>query len=291
MKKIYLLSFTLLLNCFAYSQYSNYYNVQTKSEINTNLNIDHKVQKTITTIDYGALQIANAQKEKNRLEQQKFADERQRQIAIEIAEDPTKSYDYGTWTSISTKDKATWNKEVLKKTKEQTGLKEFKIDYIIPNELLFNKIAINHIQNISKDGITTDIYIFPPNYNKDNSIYDIEKDLNKVIIGEELEELVDNNIEKSFYHKKDLNRATVFGNKGYKASYIWEDKFENHITENYSYFDKSIGNGVTYLVKVRFNGDKDEVDFEKLEGRRFYLKLLIEKIISTAKITEIEILR
>ena len=29
-----------------------------------------------------------------------------------------------------------------------------------------------------------------------------------------------------FVHKKDFNRATVYGIKGYKSTLIWEDKFE-----------------------------------------------------------------
>ena len=45
------------------------------------------------------------------------------------------------------------------------------------------------------------------------------------------------------------------------------------------------------MIKVRYYGNKSEVDFEKLEGRRYYLKPLIEKIVSTAKINDLEILK
>lgn len=35
------------------------------------------------------------------------------------------------------------------------------------------------------------------------------------------------------------------------------------------------------FLKVRYSGDKDDVAFEQLEGRRYYLKRLINKTIST----------
>jgi len=43
-------------------------------------------------------------------------------------------------------------------------------------------------------------------------------------------------------------------------------------------------NGVNHSVFVRYYGDKDEVTFEQIEGRKYYLKRLIEKIISTATV-------
>ena len=70
MKKI-ILTFLLFGNGIMYSQYSGYYNVN--SNIKVNANVNHNVSgniyehKTITTIDYGALQLANSQKEKNNL--------------------------------------------------------------------------------------------------------------------------------------------------------------------------------------------------------------------------------
>lgn len=282
---------------FSYGQYSHYYNVDVNSRVNANINanITHNVNgtiyenKTITTIDYGALQQANAMRERNALEQQKFNDERQKEIAVEIANDPKRAFDYGTWFSIDTKDKKNIAKDDIKKIKEISGLKNFRFDYLIPNSLAFNFLNAYRLQNVSKDGVVTDIYFFLPQYNKDKKIIDVEKDFENVDVGKEVEQSDDNNkMIKIFNHKKDLNRATVFGNKGYRSTYAWEDKFENHITDNYTFYNENFGDGVLYLVKIRYNGDKDDVDFEKLEGRRYYLKPLIEKIIATARISGLE---
>lgn len=291
-----ILPFLILVNGFAYSQYSSYYNV--KANVNVNANVNHNVSgniyeyKTITTIDYGALKLANAQNEKNRLEQQKFADERQRQIAIEISNDPLKAYDYGNWFTISSKDKI-WKqnkawKESLKDVKESTGLKEFRVDYLVPNSQIFTMLNIYQLQNVSSEGVKTDVFFYLPMYNKDNVKVDYEAGFEKVIIGEVEQSDDQNKIRKVFLHKKELNRATVYGTKGYRETYAWEDKFEVGLTDNYTYNYENLGNGLSVNVKVRFYGNKSEIDFEMLEGRRYYLKPLIEKLVSTAKVSDLE---
>ena len=89
----------LSLPMIGFGQYSNYYNIDhnINANINKNVNISGNVRttKTIKTIDYGQLALANAEKEKNRLASIKYADERQRLIALEIAGNPVKAYDYG----------------------------------------------------------------------------------------------------------------------------------------------------------------------------------------------------
>ena len=290
------LPFLILVNGFAYSQYSNYYNVN--SNVNVNANINHNVSgniyehKTITTIDYGALKLANAEYEKNRLEQQKFANERERQIAIEISNDPLKAYDYGNWFTISSKDKM-WKqnkawKESLKNAKDATGLKEFGVDYLFPSSQIFTMLNIYQLQNVNSDGVKTDIIFILPFYNKNNVKVDKEAEFEKVIIGEVEQPDDENKIRKVFLHKKELNRATVYGSKGYRETYAWEDKFEVGLTDNYTYNFESLGNGLTVFVKVRYYGNKSEIDFEKLEGRRFYFKSLIEKIVSTARVSDLK---
>ena len=298
MKKI-ILSFLLFGNGILYSQYSGYYNVNTNSTVNVNANVNHNVSgnvyehKTITTIDYGALQLANSQKEKNRLEQQKFQDEQQKEVALQIATDPIKAYDYGNWFTINSKDKV-WkkdkeSKETLKKIKENTGFREFRIDYVVPNFQIFTMLNAYQLQNVSSDGVKTDIYIYLPFYNKDKIKIDIEGDFENTEVGKEIEEPDDENkMRKVFFHKKELNRATVYGAKGYRSTFVWEDKFENYITDSYRYNVENFGNGYQIMIKVRYYGNKSEVDFEKLEGRRYYLKPLIEKIVSTAKVNDLE---
>lgn len=299
MKKIFL-TFLLCGNGIVYSQYSAYYNVNTNSNVNVNANVNHNVSgtvyenKTITTIDYGALQLANSQKEQNRLEQQKFQDEKQKEIALQIASDPIKAYDYGNWFTINSKDKV-WkqnkeNKETLKQIKEDIGFKEFRIDYVVPNSQIFTMLDAYQLQNVSSDGVKTDVYIYLPIYNKDKRKIDIEEDFEKTEIGKEIEQPDDENkLRKIFFHKKELNRATVYGAKGYRSTFVWEDKYENYITDSYRYNVENFGNGYQIIIKVRYYGNKSEVDFEKLEGRRYYLKPLIEKIVSTAKVNDLEI--
>ena len=289
-------TFTLFLNTQA--QYSTYYNVDVNQNINANINKNVNVSgtiyehKTISTIDYGALQLANAQREKNRLEQQKFDDDRQRQIAIEISNDPLKAYEYGNWFTISSKDKM-WKqdkawKESLKDAKNATGLKEFGVDYLVPSSQIFTMLNIFQLQNVSFDGVKTEVIFYLPFYNKNNVKVDKEAEFEKVIIGEVEQSDDQNKIRKFFLHKKELNRATVYGSKCYRETYAWEDKFEVGLTDNYTYNYENLGNGLTVNVKVRYYGNKSEIDFEKLEGRRFYLKSLIEKIVSTARVSDLK---
>lgn len=271
----------ILFSLYSYSQeYSNYY-VKAKINSNINANINHNVSgtiyenKTITTIDYGALALANSQNEKNKIELQKISDEKQKIIAFKIAENPIKAYDYGYQNTF----------KVDKKNAEDYEFKSFTMSYVIPNDILFNRIATGTFQNISKEGIITELIFTPPNYNKAKNLINLEKECSyeDLTIGKE-SEVIDENNEKRiiFWHKKDLNRSTVFGVKGYKGTLIWEDKYEYGITDNYLSYNSNVGNGYRNFVKVRFYGDKDNVTFEQLEGRRYYFARLIEKIISTA---------
>lgn len=289
----------MTVNGVLYAQYSKYYNINSNSNVNINANVNHNITgsvfeyKTIATIDYGALRLANTQEEKNRLEQEKFQNQQQKEIALQIVSDPTKAYDYGKWFIASSKDKA-WKKdketkEKLKKTQESTGFKEFTIEYVIPNPIIFTTLSAYHFQNVSSDGVTTDIFFYLPIYNKEKKIIDIEKEFDEAVIGEETEQPDEQNkMRKVFFHKKELNRATVYGTKGYRSTFIWEDKFENCITDNYRLYMDNIGNGYQLIIKVRYYGNKSEVDFEKIEGRRYYLKPLVEKIVSTAKVGDLK---
>ncbi|MFD2907533.1 hypothetical protein ACFSX9_02175 [Flavobacterium ardleyense] len=69
---------------------------------------------------------------------------------------------------------------------------------------------------------------------------------------------------------------------------ILEDEYQYIITDNFISFDSNQKNGITYFVKVRTYGDKDEITFEELEGRRYYLRRLVEKVISTCKIGDVK---
>ncbi len=270
--------------CTLQAQYSTYYNVDINQNINSNINQNLNVNgsvyeyKTIKTIDYGALQLANAQKEANRLENIKYADERQKRISQEIASNPVMAYDYGYQNTFSTKGKDA----------KPFGFRNFTMSYRVPNKALFINAGPGRFENVSADGVTTEIIISGPVYNVDNIEVDIEKTakMDSIIIGQ-LNKIGFNG-EEIFVHKKDINRATVFGIKGFKSTLVWEDEYQFTITDNFYSFDSSKGDGVMYFVKVRTYGNKKEVTFEQLEGRRYYLRQLIEKIISTSTVYDMK---
>ena len=110
-------NFTLLISLLffaniSFSQYSNYYTVD--QNINANINENINVTGFVSSIDYGALAQANAQREANRIENQrvqiqiqKAQDERNKELALiesnkatEIAFDPVKAYTYGYQLSV-----------------------------------------------------------------------------------------------------------------------------------------------------------------------------------------------
>jgi hypothetical protein len=254
-------------------------NQKVNANINQNLNVSGTIfeNKTITSIDYGALSLANAQREAIRLENAKYADEQQKHISLEVASNPVKAYDYGYANNFSLKGKEA----------KSFGFKHFSVSYVIPNNTLFVPAGAGRFENVSIDGITTEIIINGPAYNTNKTVMDIEKfaKMDSTKVGQ-LNKGADGN--EIFVHKKDLNRATVFGIKGFKSTLIWEDEYQNTITDNYNAYNPSEGNGIFYSVKVRTYGNKSEVNFEKLEGRRFYLRQLIEKVISTAVVYDMK---
>jgi len=267
------------------AQYSNYYQVNSTVDanvnVNANINKNANVTGTVTTIDYGALASANAQREANRISRQNYANQRAKDAAIAIANDPSKAYDYGidnNWKADSKAKKAFgWDK---------------KMKYMYhkkPNNSLFVQAGDGYkYENTSSDGVKTEIIIYGvttlkkiretnPNYNPNfEELYEY-KDLK---VGE-INDLINGN---EMLHKTDIKRANIGGNSGFRGTLIWEDKYEKCITDNYGSY--AFKNKETYIftAKVRYKGDVDEVSFEQLEGRRYYFKALIDKILSTIKI-------
>lgn len=287
--------------CNAQAQYSAYYNINKQTSINANINhninglvLSHSTQ-TINTIDYGALALANAQREQNKIEQQKIIDEKQKKMFSDIIAEPVKAYDYGTWTGFKSNDKQLLDKTLIKQYQEITGLKGFGYNFVFPAHF-FTGLSMLKWQNVSSNGVITEISFNLPIYNKNKIEVDyeatFEKDTLVIVVGKECS-AIDNfgKPKKIFYHKKELNLATVFNAPGHKSTYIWEDKYENGITDGYVvYFNNPsfARNGIIAGVTVRYIGDKDDVSFEQLEGRRYYLKGLIDKIVSTARIQDLE---
>lgn len=166
------------------------------------------------------------------------------------------------------------------------------MSYRVPHNSVFVFAGAGRLENVSQDGITTEIIFNPPLYNIENIYEDlkIEVDVEKnakmenMVVGQ-LNDEIDGKI---FVQKKEVNRATVYGVKGFKGSIIWEDDYQYTITDNFQSYDPTITNGVLYSVKVRTYGSKTEVNFEQLEGRRYYLRRLVEKIISTAMVYDMK---
>jgi hypothetical protein len=260
---------------------------------NVKLNVSGMVftQSTqrIENIDYGALALANAQRERNNIEQQKIIDDKERIILSEIILDPVKAYENGTMEGYDLADKS-FN-QVRKSYQEGTGLKSYAWAFVFP-KYFFTPSKRTKWQNVSGEGMVTDVMLYEPRYNRENEKVNYEETFEKDTwkAGTEEEQLDDNGIlTKRFLHKKDLNRATVAGHSGYRTTFIWEDKFEYFITDFYKVFIKDVGNGYELSAKVRYHGDKDEITFEQLEGRRHYLKGLIEKVIASQRVYNVKL--
>lgn len=86
--------------------------------------------------------------------------------------------------------------------------------------------------------------------------------------------------ENKFTHKTEMGTATVYGNKGYRATWIYESEFNYVVKDNYYAFN----NGIMYTCGVRYTVEKARGNFEDLEGRRFYLRRLCEEIIATSRL-------
>lgn len=269
-------------SAFCNAQFSNYYNIDFNQNIKANINNSTHITgtihefKTISTIDYGALQLANAQREKNRLEKIKYADEHSRLVAQEVASNILKSYDYGFQKSFTIKGSDA----------KTSGFRSFSMSYRVPHSSVFVFSGPGRLENVSQDGITTEIIFSSPANNKESDSVDLLKQVKmENVVEGQLNEIDD---EKLFIHKKDLSRATVFGVKGYKSTLIWEDDFQFTITDNFVSYDSTRGDGILFFVKVRTYGNKKEVTFEAIEGRRFFLRHLVEKVISTAFIYDMK---
>ena len=288
MKK--LLFILLCLPIIGFAQYSNYYNinaninknVNVSGTVNKNVNVSGNVNKTVTTIDYGALANANAIREQNRLANLQYANEREKQAVLAIAKDPSKAYDYG-------RDN---NWKLDRKARKNLGWKR-PLKYMyhkVPHKSLFIRSGSTGYtyENTSQDGVTTQIIIY--NIINLDKIREANPDFNTNI--EEVYEYAEMTVgelndlggdSESFLHKKDIDRANIGGLSSFCGTLIWEDKYEKTITENYAVIGTIKGENYLMAAKVRYKGDADEVNFEQLEGRRYYFKPLVKKLISTIK--------
>jgi hypothetical protein len=283
--KYLILAATFVLSLSAYSQYSTYYGTGLINNKQANANINLTSKSTITSIDYGSLALANAEREKTRLQSLQYANELEKQRALEIAINPMKAFDYGSD-----------NKWDLKKDMAKTfGYKKLTWYHKIPHNSLFTQFSGERVgynyRNVSEDNIVTEMTLEPV-----LNINGLENGPDKDTIINFFKSLLENPeeyskynsedrnfivgtffIDKYFLHKKELKRANVYGIDGFKATLIYEDDYELVIKD---YFNASI-NGKILRASVKYKGAKGEVTFEQLEGRRYYLKRLCEQIIAT----------
>lgn len=281
--KNFILSIAIIFPLFLFGQYSTYYgtydvnsnvkaDVNVNATINKNVNVSGNINKTISTIDYGALASANAQREANRIAQMKMDNERDREAMIAIAKDPSKAYDYGTEFTVSGS----------RKDLKSFGFKSLTITGRKPHPTLLKEIGGSKYINISDDNITTELQITAPVYlaktDEINKIWGgITVDTEKFIKNLNGEVGSYNEEDKYFLHKADINRANVNGQKGYVKTTAREDDYELKITDLFL----AENDGIMYYAYVTYTGDKDEITFEDLEGRRYYFDKLIKLLVST----------
>lgn len=130
-------------------------NVNVKKNINQNIHVGGAIyeNKTVTTIDYGALAEANANMQRLQFERQQYEDEKQRRMALEMASNPVKAYDYGQNGGTYT----TTGKEA-----QLYGFKKYSITYRVPHKDFFYPTGYGRLENISPDGIVIEIIMYSP---------------------------------------------------------------------------------------------------------------------------------
>lgn len=290
---ILLLLLSFGLKAQSYSTFYGNYDVNVNSNSNVNINKkvdvsgDVNVNKTVTSIDYGALAQANALQEQNRLAAMQFANEQQRIALTQIAQDPSKAFDFGTdnkWlVPKNTRLEAGWSKKV----------KYFY--HKVPHNSLFIRSGSTGYtyENLSSEGVKTQIIIFMPYESQvlkaanPNWSTDVESAMKYEGVNVGALNPIGPNGGEAFVHAVDTKKANVGGLDGFRGTLIWEDDYEKCITDNYVAIGVAKdGKMYQYGIKVRYKGDKDAVNFEQLEGRRFYFKGLIDKLASTIKLSE-----
>lgn len=275
------------LNAQEYSGFYNYYdddlnvNVNGSIDVNQNITLTKKTTTTIKTIDYAALAKANAERERNRILMTQYADNKQRIIAEQIADDPYNAFKYGYFK----------NQKFPRKEAKKFGFTKLSSSFTGPNKELFNTFSgppgSVSFQNISSSDITTEISLFVPTYygNLDvtkmsgfwQTLYNEGPKKATEYAHIKVGTISENG---SYFHKKSNNTCKLYGKDGYYSELIIESDFDKAIVQDYY----AISNGVLYRAKVKFYGNKNEVTFEELEGRKYYLRRLIKSVFSTAKV-------
>ena len=290
----------LIISVFAfpmlsYSQYSNYYMVDVKQDIKVEGEIT--VNKKIESIDYGALALAEAQNEKNALENKIYADNNQKKNAVEIANNPLKAFDYGEdilWEVDAANNIAEGQRKIAK----SYGFNYFYAKHKRPNSALY---ALYHggwdYINESNKGVTTIISLNVPlhiltttetNDMKKKDRQDRIEYWNKLWGNTEyyLKNYFDLTLgiknvktkDEYYLHKAEIKIANVAGSEGFVLTTCKETNYERIIED---FYISLTSDGFYKSSSVKYKGDRDIIDFKELESRRAYLGALNRKLIST----------
>jgi hypothetical protein len=297
MKKLikFLMILVFAFPILTYSQYSNYYTVNVKQDIKVKGEIT--INEKIETIDYGALALAEAQNEKNALENKIYADNNQKRNAVEIANNPLKAYDYGE-DIIWDVDAANNVAEGQRKIAKSYGFNYFYAKHKRPNSALYALYngGWSYI-NESNKGVTTIISLsIPSHILTTTEILDLKKKERQAKI-ESWNKLWDNTEyyiknyfdltlgikntgtkDEYYLHKVEIKRANVAGSEGFILTRCKETNYEREIED---LFISMTSDGFYKTSSVKYKGDRDILDFKELESRRAYLGALNRKLIST----------
>lgn len=301
MKKSNFLVVLIVLNfpLIGFSQL-NYYKVDVKSK--SEIKADVKLNQTVETIDYGAMALAEAKKEENRLKAKIYKDETQRKYAEQIAANPLFAFDYGYPVTfqqyIEVSHPHGFDRTVQRGFAKQYGFNYFTMKFQRPNEALYTASHDLNFLNESIDGVKTKLDIFVPesilttsemtklkniDFAKKKQFWEpfygeTEKCINEIFdTGVGLKN--ENTSKEYFLHKTEIKKTIIFGEEGFVLTRFCENKYEKYIEEKYIAITKE---GIWYQVNVEFKGDTENLDFKQLESRRAYLGPLNRKIIASA---------
>lgn len=270
----------------SYSNFYGTYNVDASVKKNVSVNGKVEVDKTIKTIDYGALAQANALREQNRIELLKLEQQFESELLKAIASDPRVAFSEG--------EQQIW--KVPRPIREELGWAKPTKTCVHrkPHESLFfrrENMTGYFYENRSSDGIVTTIQYFLPasverlvelgaNFNRDVESWLKYEDLEVGKVG--VVKVGDTDISRleAFVHDKGIRRATVGGFEGFAGKIVYEDNYEITIRDDFMSVGVISGTEYFFFTQIHTKANKGEVNFEELEGRRHYMSGLVYELTS-----------
>jgi len=275
--KLLLTALAYMLSISLSAQWSNYYLVNNTNQDDLN----------ILNIDYEELNEANIQLEIMRLNKLVYPNEEEKIKFLDVATTPTKVFDYGVTMSHD-----------LSGAANELGFWDiYNYSRKIPHNSLFtdNPNDVSHV-NVSSNNITTQLFISIPTCPKSMKRVDIKryfklpsKDV-KTILSDvkqyaNMSHLIENKYSEdleAFIHRKYVSSTKIYGKEGFRYTVVFETESEITIKDSYLAVNIQGKNKVVYYATVTYTGPKDELTFEDLEGRRYYLQPACEKFIALA---------